>query len=78
MLIFKSCKTNHPKSLFTEKGLPISLFGKGAGTHLPNYTYQDAEAKGDPLPDVPKHNGNAGVNLYNKVPQRKSYGSKAK
>lgn len=28
-----------------------------------NYTYQDAEAKGDPLPDVPKHKGNVGVNF---------------
>ncbi len=27
-----------------------------------NYTYQDAESKGDPLPDVPKHKGNIGVN----------------
>ena len=28
-----------------------------------NYTYQDAESKGDPLPDVPKHKGNVGINL---------------
>ncbi len=28
-----------------------------------NYTYQDAEAKGDPLPDAPKHKGNVGVNF---------------
>jgi len=27
-----------------------------------NYTYQDAESKGDPLPDVPKHKGNVGIN----------------
>ncbi len=27
-----------------------------------NYTYQDAESKGDPLPDVPKHKGNIGIN----------------
>ncbi|MGR3220087.1 MAG: TonB-dependent receptor plug domain-containing protein, partial [Candidatus Anammoxibacter sp.] len=28
-----------------------------------NYSYLDAEAKGDPLPDVPKHKGNFGVNF---------------
>ncbi len=28
-----------------------------------NYTYQDAESKGDPVPDVPKHKGNVGVNF---------------
>ncbi len=28
-----------------------------------NYTYQDAESSGDPLPDVPKHQGNVGVNV---------------
>ena len=28
-----------------------------------NYTYLDAESKGDPLPDVPKHKGNVGVNF---------------
>lgn len=28
-----------------------------------NYTYQDAESKGDPLPDVPKHKGNIGFNV---------------
>ena len=28
-----------------------------------NYTYQDAESKGDPLPDVPKHKGNIGINV---------------
>ncbi len=28
-----------------------------------NYTYQDAESRGDPLPDVPKHKGNIGLNL---------------
>ncbi|MGR3219558.1 MAG: TonB-dependent receptor plug domain-containing protein [Candidatus Anammoxibacter sp.] len=27
-----------------------------------NYTYLDAESKGDPLPDVPKHKGNIGIN----------------
>ncbi len=27
-----------------------------------NYTYLDAESKGDPLPDVPKHKGNIGFN----------------
>ncbi len=27
-----------------------------------NYTYQDAESRGDPLPDVPKHKGNVGIN----------------
>lgn len=27
-----------------------------------NYSYLDAEAKGDPLPDVPKHKGNVGIN----------------
>ena len=28
-----------------------------------NYTYLDAESKGDPLPDVPKHKGNIGINV---------------
>lgn len=28
-----------------------------------NYTYLDAEAKGDPEPDVPKHKGNVGINV---------------
>ncbi len=28
-----------------------------------NYTYQDAESRGDPLPDVPKHKGNFGINF---------------
>ena len=28
-----------------------------------NYTYLDAESKGDPLPDVPKHKGNVGINV---------------
>ncbi|MGR3318423.1 MAG: TonB-dependent receptor plug domain-containing protein [Candidatus Anammoxibacter sp.] len=27
-----------------------------------NYSYLDAESKGDPLPDVPKHKGNIGIN----------------
>ncbi|MGR3319107.1 MAG: TonB-dependent receptor plug domain-containing protein [Candidatus Anammoxibacter sp.] len=28
-----------------------------------NYTYLDAESNGDPLPDVPKHKGNIGINV---------------
>ena len=28
-----------------------------------NYSYLDAESKGDPLPDVPRHKGNIGLNV---------------
>lgn len=28
-----------------------------------NYTYQDSESRGDPVPDVPKHKGNVGFNV---------------
>ena len=41
----------------------LSDFWKWGGYAFANYTYLDAEAKGDPLPDVPKHKGNIGVNL---------------
>ena len=37
-------------------------FGKG-NYAFANYTYLDAEAKGDPMPNVPKHKGNIGVNF---------------
>ncbi len=40
----------------------LNKYWKGAYAFA-NYTYQDAEAKGDPLPDVPKHKGNIGVNF---------------
>ena len=36
-----------------EKGLSV----------IANYTYQDAESKGDPLPNVPKHKGNVRLNF---------------
>ena len=35
--------------------------GKGSYVFA-NYTYQDAESKGDPLGEVPKHKGNVGIN----------------
>ncbi|MGR3218361.1 MAG: TonB-dependent receptor plug domain-containing protein [Candidatus Anammoxibacter sp.] len=41
----------------------LSDFWKWGGYAFANYTYLDAESKGDPLPDVPKHKGNIGVNL---------------
>lgn len=37
-------------------------FGKGTYAFA-NYTYQDAESKGDPIPGAVKHKGNIGVNL---------------
>ncbi len=39
----------------------LSRYWRGAYAFA-NYTYQDAESKGDPLPDVPKHKGNVGLN----------------
>ncbi len=39
----------------------LGFLWKGAHAFA-NYTYQDAEIKGDPMPDVPKHKGNVGVN----------------
>ncbi len=40
----------------------LSHVWKGAYAFA-NYTYQDAETKGDPLPEIPRHKGNVGFNI---------------
>ena len=61
--VFENLAGSNIQGVEFEARADLSDFWKWGGYAFANYTYQDAESKGDPLPDVPKHKGNMGVNL---------------
>lgn len=58
----KTCSGSNIQGIEFEARGDLGKVWKGSYAFA-NYTYQDAESKGDPLPDVPKHKGNVGVNV---------------
>ncbi len=61
-LIHQNVNSSNIQGIEFETNALLSDFWPGAYAFA-NYTYLDAESKGGPLPDVPKHKGNLGVNF---------------
>lgn len=59
---FDNIKGSNVQGIEFEAKADFSNIWNGAYAFA-NYTYVDAESKGDPLPDVPKHKGNVGINV---------------
>ena len=61
-LMFENFAGSNVQGIEFEAKANFSDLWEGAYAFI-NYTYLDAESKGDPLPDVPKHKGNIGFNV---------------
>ena len=58
---FENEKGSNVQGIEFELRADLDRFWNNAYAYI-NYTYLDAESKGDPLAKVPKHKGNIGVN----------------